>query len=153
MILLAVHWLTQMTYTVHLHSAELVRQATARDDAGVMRAGLGAALAVGLAMGLAAGWAAEHGTQYGGRSIGEFGYRSFMACYGLLFPAYVLLAIGRARVATVAWVIVSLVALPFFWLAFIENRMPWAIAGVAVLTAGALVGRRFTPLASALPSE
>ena len=150
MICVALHWLTQMAYTVNLHSTELARQSRARDDAGIMRAGLGAALALGLAVGLAACWASSNwpenshdfsGWPDNGRAIGELGYRAFMACYGLLFPVYVLLAIGRPRVSWLVWGLVTVAALPFFWLAFIEQRMAWGTAGVGVVVIGSAVGR------------
>ncbi|HEX8323769.1 MAG TPA: hypothetical protein VF595_07630 [Tepidisphaeraceae bacterium] len=151
--LLAAHLLLQMTYTVHVHAAELLRQATTRDDSGVMRAGLGAWLAVGLVVGLAAVFGLENGFAYQGRSLGELGYRTFMSFYGLLFPAYVLLAIGRRGVATAAWLTISALATPFYWLAFLEGRMAWAIAGVGVLVGGVLLARTLTRSAAVPPTE
>ena len=103
--------------------------------------------------GLVAVFGIDHVVMFRERSLGEIGYRTFMACYGLLFPAYVLLAIGRPRVSWLIWGGVTLTAVPFFWLACIENRMPWATAGVAIIVIGAMIGRRFTPAALASPTE
>ncbi|MDB5326232.1 MAG: hypothetical protein JWM57_1801, partial [Phycisphaerales bacterium] len=151
--LLATHWLVQMTYTVHVHAAELQRQAESRDDAGMMRSGLGLWLAIALAAGLGMTFGGDHGFAFHGRSFGEAGYRIFMSFYGLLFPAYVLLAIGERRVSLVAWLGISAIASPFYWLAFLEGRMPWAIAGVGVIVAGAVFARQFTPAATVSPTE
>ena len=143
--LISLHLFLQMTYTVHVHAAELVRQSKARDDRGVMRGGLSVWLAVGLGVGLAAAFGNEHGIHFRDRPLGEIGYRTFMSFYGLVFPAYVLLAIGRPRVSWLAWAVVTLAAMPFFWLAFIERGMAWGAAGVAVIVIGALIGRRLVP--------
>jgi hypothetical protein len=139
--LLAIHLFVQMLYTVHVHSAELVRQSTARDDSGVMRSGLALWLAIGLAAGLASVFAAQNQLLYHDRPIGEVAYRLFMSFYGLLFPVYVLLAIRLRRVSVPAWLLISAVATPFYWLAFIEGRMAWAIAGIAVIVLGTLATR------------
>lgn len=153
MAFLALHWLIQMTYTVHVHAAELCRQATARDDAGDMRSGLGLWLGVGLAIGLAAHYAGENDIAALRFSSGETGYRVFMSAYGLLFPAYVFLAVRRPQVSLIAWLTLSAFAAPFYWLAFLQGRMVWAVVGVAVLVAGSVVVRAFTPPAPAPPIE
>lgn len=151
--LLAIHLFVQMTYTVQVHGAELVRQAEARDDAGVMRSGLGLWLAIGLAAGLGSVFAAQNQLLYHDKLIGEVLYRVFMSFYGLLFPAYVLLAIGRRRVSVSAWLVISAVASPFYWIAFIEGRMAWAIGGVGVLVLGVLAARALKRPAPAVPIE
>jgi hypothetical protein len=80
---------------------------------------------------------------------GGAGYRLFMSFYGLVFPAYVwlcMLPAGSRRVPSRReWVVFSLaivLAAPMYWLAFIENRMVWAIPGVGlVLLARLLIPR------------
>ncbi|MGC4033079.1 MAG: hypothetical protein QM754_15350 [Tepidisphaeraceae bacterium] len=152
-ILIAIHLAVQMIYTVHVHSDELVRQSESRDDAGVMRAGLSLWLAIGLAGGLFGTFALQHGWDSHGRSLGEACYRVFMSFYGLLFPAYVLLAVRKPRVHVVGWLTISALAAPFYWLAFLEAKMAWASVGVAVIVVGAIVVRRLTPPASVQPFE
>ena len=79
----------------------------------------------------------------------EFGYRAFMAFYGLIAPAYVWLCAipfraGRpTRRQGIALVVAIVAAAPFYWMAFIERQMPWAAGGVAiVLLAKVLAPRR-----------
>ena len=147
--LLATHWFVQMLYTVNVHAAELFGQGEQRDDRGVMRSGLGLWLAIGLAAGLIATvqWNENLGLRFG---LAECAYRVFMSFYGLLFPAYVLLALGGRRVSVPVWLIVSAGASPFYGLAFLYGQMGWAIAGVSVVAAGSCVGRYLTP--TAMPS-
>ena len=87
-------------------------------------------------------------------SIGELIYRCFMVFYGLVFPAYVWLCMlptrdghsgikgrdGRRNRLVLAGVIG--LAVPFYWMGFIERQEPWLIGGVAVVLLGRLfVGR------------
>lgn len=80
-----------------------------------------------------------------GLTVGELGYRLFMAFYGLVFPAYVWLCMiptrdghsgiaghrGRAKLAILA-VVVALAA-PAFWMGFIERDEWWLAPGLAVV--------------------
>ena len=75
---------------------------------------------------------------------GEAIYRLFMAFYGLVFPAYVwvcMVPLGRGALglrprAVLAWGGGVVLAVPMFWMGFIEGRMWWL--GLA----GMLRGRR-----------
>jgi len=71
---------------------------------------------------------------------GETVYRAFLGFYGLVFPAYVWLAVlpGRGvltptRRAMAVLAIAVAIALPMFYLAFIQQRLFWAVPGVAVV--------------------
>ena len=71
---------------------------------------------------------------------GETVYRAFLGFYALVFPAYVWLAVlpGRGvlaptRRAMAVLAIVVAIALPMFYLAFIQQRLFWAVPGVAVV--------------------
>lgn len=72
-------------------------------------------------------------------TAGEQGYLRFLAFYGLVFPAYVLLFLGPGpildlrRGALVAYAVVMLACLPCFELAFFHDRMWLLIVPVAGL--------------------
>src|SRR5262249_34642240 len=87
---------------------------------------------------------------YHGVASGELIYRLFMALYGLVFPAYVWLAMlptwrdpsppTRRGIGLIAGAIV--LATPFYWLGFIEGKMLWLLPGLLiVLTFRAAVPR------------
>ena len=70
----------------------------------------------------------------------EIVYRIFMGFYGLIFPAYVWLCLipGRGRMKPtrrqmIVFTSAVLIALPMFWMGFIERQMIWLIPGVAVV--------------------
>ncbi len=70
----------------------------------------------------------------------EVVYRSFMAFYGLVFPAYVWLVMIPQRssppqpqhVMRVFWATIGIAA-PFFWMGFIERREFWLVPGLAMV--------------------
>ena len=73
---------------------------------------------------------------------GEAVYRLFMGFYGLAAPAYVwICAVGSrgtapARRDYMAFGAVTIVAAPFYWIAFVEGRLAWAAAGVIIALSG-----------------
>ncbi|MBV8780718.1 MAG: hypothetical protein JO353_04910 [Phycisphaerae bacterium] len=77
-----------------------------------------------------------------------------MSFYGLFFPAYVWLCMipgrGRSKPTQRMWIVLAVavvLALPFYWLAFIDNRMPFVIGGVAIVVLARLfVGKPTTPI-------
>jgi hypothetical protein len=73
-----------------------------------------------------------------GHSPGELIYRSLLACYGLLFPAALLMRGRRLLIALVA-------AAPFMAVAFLGGpagwSMAWASAGVAIVAGTAWISR------------
>ncbi len=84
-----------------------------------------------------------------GLTVGEIGYRCFMGFYGLIFPAYVWLCMlpGRGKLKPtrrqmVITCIAILVALPMFWLGFIERKTEWLVPGVGVVLISKLFDRR-----------
>jgi hypothetical protein len=76
----------------------------------------------------------------------EILYRTFLAFYGLVFPAYVwicMIPFGSTRTQRRVLVFALAVALaaPFYWLGFIERLTIWLVPGVAiVLLAKAFAG-------------
>ena len=75
-------------------------------------------------------------THYAGLQTGEVIYRLFMSFYGLVAPAYVLLVMTRGtplRTNLIVCLVAILVALPFYWVGFIERQMVWVVPGVLVV--------------------
>jgi hypothetical protein len=80
---------------------------------------------------------------------GEVIYRAFMGFYGLLFPAYVYLCMlpfrshltPPTRRHLLIFAIAVLLALPFFWLGFIQHHYLFLLPGLAIV----LLARLLTP--------
>jgi hypothetical protein len=151
-VLVGMHVASQIGYTAEVHSAESRAAAkAASEDAdewarwlplASMLAGLGSLVGV---------WAFS--TRLGGQAAAfEWAYRLFMGFYGLVFPAYVLLAVvptwsmpkKPTPVMLRAWGVASLVAMPAMYLAFIRKEMNWVWAGLGVVLFAALLARRVT---------
>ena len=151
------HMLFQAAFTTGIHTASVVdggvggAAAGGARGAGRRRRGnvqwLGVLAAVGL--GAAGAWWANRAVYRGDMLAGELLYRLFMSFYGLVFPAYAWTCMvptwrhparptGRMLAAFAAAV---LLAAPFFWIAFIGQRMPWAVAGVAVVVLAGFAAR------------
>lgn len=147
--LLGIHMSLQIALTVALHARASLEEAEQRDDVANYRAALGAALALGLAGGMIAYFARAQDLHYAGLAVGEIVYRIFLSFYGLIAPAYVLSSKWLRTPTRVgsdqspqgsAWKTTFLivgVALPFYWLAFVERQMWFAIIGVALVVAAA----------------
>lgn len=143
--LLLVHMLLQALFTVGVHFHRL--------DAGIgTGAGhAGVTLACVVAAGL--GWLHPSLPRVGGLEGGEVAYRVFMAFYGLLFPAYVWIAMiptrdghsgfggqtGRRKRWT--WAFAVGVAAPMYWLGFVARQELWLALGLGVVLAARLVVR------------
>ena len=133
------HLGVQILFTVNVHAAVLQRQAEQREEVATHRAILSAALATGLLAGTI-GLLSPGITSFG-ITAGEVLYRCFMSFYGLIVPAYVLIALTRRR-ARWGWAIVLIaLALPAYWIAFVQRQMPAAIIGAAIVLVGAALSR------------
>lgn len=136
--LIAGYMIAQIVFTAVLH----VRTGAAADGGtrGVLLTGVGV---LGVAFMLAAVLPVILGKDfaYAGLSLFEITYRAFMAFYGLVFPAYVLLAaVGangfRGRPSTRTWVVLAgavALAAPCYWMGFIERETPWLVPGVVIV--------------------
>lgn len=94
-------------------------------------------------------------------SLGEIGYRGFLAAYGLLFPAYVWLLMiptrdghsgtrGPQGVAKVRfWVLAMALAAPFYWMGFIERQTVWVLPGLLIV----LLARLALPRGNVTPAN
>ena len=77
--------------------------------------------------------------------VGELGYKLFMSCYGLIFPAYVWICMipgrdGHAGITgpagqrkLVVLGIAALLASPLYWIGWVDGRSVWLLPGLAVL--------------------
>jgi hypothetical protein len=71
---------------------------------------------------------------------GEWMYLSFLACYGLLFPAYVILAMAtgrplRSRSERLAFITAVIACMPLYAQGFLFNRTWWLLPPVALFMA------------------
>ncbi len=131
--LIAGHLSVQMLFTVLVHSESLYHQAEQLEDVGNLRAMLSTALAIGMVAGLLGHFIVTESMQYHGLEIGEVVYRCFMSFYGLICPAYAMLSIPSGKPRWILSGLVILLALPFYWLAFIHHEMSWACAGGGIV--------------------
>ncbi len=131
------HLLCQWIFTVRVH---LNRMATLKPH---RLLGQQTLFLVALISGLA-GFAAPKIADYAGLSAGEIGYRGFMSFYGLVFPAYVLYRVIRAHSTEIPlqrwmmWLAIG-VAMPMFWMGFIERQSIWLGPGMVIVICGAFV--------------
>ncbi len=76
----------------------------------------------------------------------ELAYRGYLACYGLVFPAWMLLSIGGrdplSRRTLTVLVLACLVATPFYWVGMVERREGWLVPGVLIVLASVLLSDR-----------
>ncbi|WP_428939090.1 hypothetical protein [Fontivita pretiosa] len=129
--LLFVHMAMQSAFTVAAHARELQR----RGDRAI-------ALAIVLTL---TSWAAHvllrRGALVDGMHAGELIYRVFMGFYGLVFPAYVWLVMlpTRRQPHWPSWrhllvfAAAVILATPFFWIGFVQQRTIWLAPGLAIV--------------------
>lgn len=137
-LLVGCHIALQLAYTIQAHAEELRRGTKPLAPVWVSP--------VGILCGSVAALATAH---FGGVDGFEPVYRAFMGFYGLWFPTYVVGCMSatwsRPRPpsgkAVALWVASCLAALPFLWVAFLQQGMNWAIVGVLVALCGAAGSR------------
>jgi hypothetical protein len=150
------HWIFQLGLTIGLHWFGIQREGERQPRAKIWTT-VGISFVIGVI--------AFSVTMIGPNGLdGEIIYRCFMGFYGLAFPAYVWLCMipgkGRRLPTHKQWVVLGaaiLVALPMYWLGFVEKRMLWLIPGVAVvLLARLLINRSelgVEPLVQTQPTD
>lgn len=137
-VLVACHIALQLAYTIQAHAEELRRGARPLGPVWISP--------VAVVFGAGAALATAH---FGGADGFEPMYRVFMGFYGLWFPAYVIGCMSPTWSAPRApgpkaiglWVASCLAALPFLWVAFLQQGMNWAIVGVLVALCGSAGAR------------
>ena len=149
------HWSLQILLTVCLHAASLqALPQAADDDRASWRPALGFAMAAALLAAMFVRFADSVGWKYGGMAVGEVIYRCFMAFYGLVIPAYFATNYNaHRRRRTKTWLLAMLVALPFYWIAFMHKSMGYFIPGVALLILFGIFVSFVKSPATAGPSE
>lgn len=145
--MLAIHLAVQIAFTVAAHldrvsDAPGVSATSSEDRKGVLPAVL-AFLLISVVLAMAGMQGDSSGARLLGMSPGEWIYRLYMGCYGLLFPAYVLIiAIGGGSLRS--WLLTCLAAAPFFAAAFLGGMMPLGAVGVAIVVAAFFLTRKTT---------
>ncbi|HEY0009983.1 MAG TPA: hypothetical protein VGB55_14745 [Tepidisphaeraceae bacterium] len=135
----AAHLSMQILFTVCVHAQSLQHiEVHEEDDSSLLRPMLGTALGFGLLAAMLAGFANSNGLTYAELPIGEILYRSFLAFYGLVVPAYFAAQLAPAKSRTMIWLVAMLIAVPFYWFAFMHRQMVWFAPGVAVLAVAAI---------------
>ena len=137
-----VHLSVQACFTIAMHASSFRRATLSNAAPALWIAVVAPVIAAFAARYLEAGAAPVGPSQP--LIVGEVVYRIFMAFYGLLAPAYVWICVRRADEppkagAIRAAAIAALVAMPFYWLAFMQGSMRWALPGVAALFVGWIV--------------
>ena len=144
------HWIFQLGFTIGVHWSGLPREGE-RETRSATWTRVGITFVVGFIA-----WCI---TILGTNGLdGEIIYRCFLGFYGLAFPAYVWLCMlpggGRLTPTHRQWMVLGgavLVALPMYWLGFVEKHMVWLIPGVAVvLLARLLIKRADLPTLAAI---
>lgn len=139
---LACHMVAQAAFTIHAHLGMAGRVSAGRLRSGGSTNGWLVATIVLASMVLGA--VAKSLPDYGGLSGAEIIYRLFMAFYGLVFPAYLLVCarIGSANAGLRRRIVLLFcfavgVAAPMYWMGFIERRTWWLVPGIVCVLGAA----------------
>ena len=93
-----------------------------------------------IAAAVAAGIAGGGPLTYNRLGLGEIFYRCFLVFYALIFPAYVWLRMVPPRRSMFRLWTVIFMAMPFYWLGFIELKMIWLLPAVLIPLLGKIPG-------------
>ena len=132
------HVLAQLIFTIGAHARE-VRLSGMFDSAGRRTAAMLAPLIAVPALPIARLLLDES-------VAGEWTYLTFLACYGLLFPAYVIVAMAtgsplRSRTAWLAFAGLIVLGAPLYAKGFLFGQTPWLVPPVAVFLAWGMLRR------------
>jgi len=150
-LIIAAHMIVQSAYTLSVHGRSFV---LANPKRGTLFAfGILAQIALFLAL------ASNLLPRFRGLDAGEVIYLLFMAFYAVIFPAYVWLCMLPGRDATAgispakirALVSCVIIAIPMFWMAFVENHWAWLAPGLAVILLSRFAIPRRSHVISPLP--
>ncbi|MDF7800319.1 hypothetical protein P4C99_12650 [Pontiellaceae bacterium B1224] len=129
------HLLCQAFFSIHVHLNRMRTLPDARHKQPLLIVILVVAGCIGILAPVLPG--------YTGLSGGEIIYRFFMSAYGLVFPAYLLYrVIARKSRTPFMWIAMAL-ALPFYWMGFIEGQTIWLVPGIGLLFVGAFIAKTY----------
>lgn len=138
--LLSGHILLQSGFTVAVHADRVIAGETRgpTERPGGAAVGLAAGLLIGI------GFLSRAIPGVAGLSFPEVGYRVFMACYGLVFPAYAWIVALRggfaadrpSRAEIRAFGAAVALAAPFYTVGLLWGPAWWVVPGVAIVVAG-----------------
>ncbi len=133
---LVIHILAQWVFTVrvHLHSIRTIPGAQSK------QALLFIVMLIAGLIGLGAMKLPDYATLTGGEIV----YRSFMGFYGLVFPTFITYRFIQFKaddkpISPIAAWIAIVIAMPMFWIGFMQRENIWLIPGVGVVALGAMV--------------
>ena len=134
--LVAGHLIVQSAFTLAVHVGEMPRALQTRSQRLYAVGLLIAAILV-----IALGYVTSTPFRFRARDAGEVVYWCFMGFYGLIFPGYAWLCMvpfrrggagpSAAKLRVLAAAVA--VALPMYWMGFVEGRPVWLLPGVAVM--------------------
>lgn len=132
LILLAFHVVPQLVFTIGVHAGES-RRVPAPGQSQPWLAGAAVVVLCALPF-------FDPAAPVGSLTLGETGYRLFMAFYGLVFPAYVLIVMtcrhdgaGLRSGAVLLFALAVVFAAPCFWTGFIVRDTWWLWPGIGIL--------------------
>jgi hypothetical protein len=138
--LVFIHMGIQLAFTIGVHGTAC-RQLPGKEMKAEVRGSLSALLMFAFLLLLRV----SKGDVHAGLTIGEITYRTFMACYGLIFPAYVWLCMVPAhgefgtqkpsREKLRVLIIAVTLAAPCYWMGFIERQTWWLGPGLFIVLA------------------
>jgi hypothetical protein len=140
--ILSAHLIVQSCVTAALHAQQVAAHLRRLRLAGF--AVFSAALVVVVLLGVTD----PRALTYHGLRLGELIYRCFTAFYGLGFAAYVWLRMIPPARSNLRLALAILIALPLYWMGFIEQHLIYLLPGAAVL----LLSRYFPPQLTPRPS-
>ena len=92
-----------------------------------------------------------------GMGLTEAGYRAFLGCYGLVFPAYIWICAPRGRapsgISAAVFAAVVALAAPLFAVGFLGGRMGALVPALAIVLAGRVVADMAASSARARSTE
>jgi hypothetical protein len=148
MILLGAHFGAQTTFTIaaHAEAVQTTLRTRLRSFSGLWLTLLPALLGLAIGVAITTIDLTLGPVSIFEVSLREAGYRSFLAAYGLVFPAWLLLSLGgrdpMARRTLTVLGVTCLLALPFFAYGFLALKQAWILPGIAIVLIAPAFNRR-----------
>ena len=146
---LSAHLVVQSCFTLGVHGSAL--RASVGDVASHQSISkkLIVMILLGALLAIASRWLDSQSIRYRDLTAGELTYRAYMTFYALIFPAYVWLVMHPSRgfrppgARPIAILVLTIfIALPFYFLAFMNRSMQWGLIGVMIVLLARLLQER-----------